>query len=320
MPSEQLRTPVALFVFNRPDLTEKTFAEIRRARPRPLMVVAAGPRPDVAGEAEHCAAARAVTQRIDWPCEVLTDFAEANLGCKRRVASGLDWVFRTVGEAIILEDDCLPHPTFFRFCEDLLDYYRNDERVMHIAGSNYQLGRQRTSDSYYFSRSVIVWGWATWRRAWRHFDLDLKLWPMARDQQLLRGVLPNARAVEFWSSRFEAVHTGRLDKIWALQWWFACWMQNGLAIHPRVNLISNIGFDSRATNTTISNPLAALPVEPMESPLRHPRIVIRNRLADDFIQRVGYASRRGTSLATGPRGSPASTRSPGVSAYRRATA
>jgi len=171
-----LRTPVVLIIFNRPPTTERVFAEIAKARPQKLFVVADGPRPERSGEAEKCAAARAVIDRVDWECEVLRNYAEVNLGCRQRPPTGISWVFEQVAEAIILKDDCVPHPTFFRFCEELLEKYREDERVMHISGSNFQPGYTRGPFSYYFSRFNPIWGWASWRRAWQHYDLNMKLW------------------------------------------------------------------------------------------------------------------------------------------------
>src|SRR6185369_14461868 len=165
-----LTTPVAFIIFNRPDTTEKVFAEIARARPPKLLVIADGPRAGRAGEADRCAATRAIIDRVDWDCKVLTNYSDVNLGCKNRVASGIDWVFEQVPEAIILEDDCLPDPTFFRFCEELLIRYREDERISQICGANFQFGRKRSNDSYYFSRYNHIWGWASWRRAWQHYD------------------------------------------------------------------------------------------------------------------------------------------------------
>ncbi len=289
MLDQQLLTPVALFIFNRPDLTIRTFTEIARARPRMLLLVADGPRPNIPGEAEQCAAARAVVGQVDWPCQLLTNFSDVNLGYKKRMASGLDWVFETVTEAIILEDDCVPHPTYFRFSEELLRRYRDDERIMHIAGSNYQFGQRRTLDSYYFSRYTIVGGWASWRRSWQHFDLEMKLWPWVRDNHLLKGVLHDDRVVEDWENRFQAVYTNQLGSIWDLQWWFACWIQNGLAIHPNVNLISNIGFDARATHIKDEDyPFANMPVEAMHFPLTHPLVVTTNAAADSFIQATAF--------------------------------
>src|SRR5215212_1700704 len=145
----QLKTPVALVLFNRPDMTEKVFQVVRKVKPRKLLLIADGPRLNYPGEAKKCAAARAVVEQVDWDCEVLRNYSGVNLGLKRRVKSGFDWVFSEVEEAIILEDDTLPHPTFFRFCEELLERYRNDMRVWSISGNNFQFGRKRTKDSYY---------------------------------------------------------------------------------------------------------------------------------------------------------------------------
>jgi hypothetical protein len=179
--SFQLSTPVAFIIFNRPDTTARVFEAIRRAEPPQLLIVADGPRVDRPSDVERCAAARAVIERVDWDCEVLTNYAEANMGLADRVSSGLDWVFSLCDRAIVLEDDCLPDPSFFRFCDELLDRYRDDERVMAISGDNFQLGRRRTRYSYYLSRYNHCWGWATWRRGWQHYDHRMQLWPLVRD-------------------------------------------------------------------------------------------------------------------------------------------
>ncbi len=172
----QLTTPVAFIIFKRPDTTRKVFEEIRRAKPPKLLVIADGPRPNIVGEAEKCAAARAIIDSVDWECEVLKNYSDENLGCKQRVSSGLDWVFDNVEEAIILEDDCLPHPTFFRFCEELLEKYRGDERIMTIGGTNLLKNWKSDIQSYHCSNYFNCWGWATWKRVWKHYDVDMKLW------------------------------------------------------------------------------------------------------------------------------------------------
>lgn len=269
-------TPVAFFIFNRPDVTAEVFGAIARARPRRLLVVADGPR--TAEEAERCARTRAVVERVDWDCEVLTNFSDENLGCRRRVASGLDWVFAEAEEAIILEDDCLPAPDFFPFCAELLERYREDERVMHVSGDNFQGGRSRTPASYYFSRYFHIWGWATWRRAWRHYDVGMRTWPESRD--LIRGLFEREEEADFWASIFDRVHAGQIDT-WDYQWVYACWSQSGLAVTPDVNLVSNLGFGPDATHTREENGMARLPVESL-GPVRHPELVIRHRAADDY--------------------------------------
>jgi hypothetical protein len=276
-----MKTPVALFIFKRPDTTEKVFEIIRQAKPSKLLVIADGPRADRPGEEEKCAAARAIIDRVDWSCEVLKNYSDVNMGTRRRGSSGLDWVFTNVEEAIILEDDCLPHPTFFHFCEELLDYYRHDTRIMTISGDNSPVGYRRTADSYYFSYYPRIWGWATWRRAWQYYDLEMKHWPQVRDNSWLKDILLDKQTVKKWENILQSTYDG--FEAWDYQWTFASWVQGGLSIIPNVNLVSNIGFDVEATHTKDSkDPRANLPVEPMKFPLQHPQFVIRDMQADDF--------------------------------------
>lgn len=169
-----MSTPIALIIFNRPDLTIRVFSKIARAKPKTLFVIADGPRSDHPGDIKKCAEARSIIESVDWDCTVHKNYSDINLGCGRRLASGISWVFEKVEEAIILEDDCLPHPTFFRFCKELLERYRDDERIMQINGQNFQHKSMRTSYSYLFSYSNNCWGWATWRRAWQHFDMEMR--------------------------------------------------------------------------------------------------------------------------------------------------
>ncbi len=287
IPPSPLNTPVLFLVFNRPDVTARVFESIRHAKPSRLYVAADGPRLNIPGEAEKCALARTVIDRVDWPCEVLTNYSDVNLGCKRRVSSGLNWVFNTVEEAIILEDDCVPHPTFFRFCEELLEKYRHDDRVMVISGNNFQFGRKRGNYSYYFSRYNHIWGWASWRRAWRNYDVDMKLWPEVRNGEWLRDLLGDDVA-RYWTENFEMAYNGKIDS-WDYQWTFACWIHNGLSILPNVNLVSNIGFNSEATHTKDSeSKVANLPMEEMGFPLIHPNFVIRDARADDFTHNLVF--------------------------------
>jgi hypothetical protein len=284
----QLKTPVALIIFNRPDTTEKVFEKIRQAKPPLLLVVADGPREEKPGEAQKCAATRAIIDRVDWNCEVLKNYSEINLGCGRRPATGLDWVFDTVEEAIVLEDDCIPHPTFFRYCEELLDYYRDDERVMAVCGSNIQFGRHRTEYSYYFSHYSLCWGWASWRRAWKYFDFDLKVWPEVRDKNLLIDILGDAHAAKVWHQTLQMTYD-KLLECWDFQWTFANFIQRGLSIIPHVNLISNIGYTQEATHTKEEDsPYNQMLIEVMDFPLKHPPFIVRNVQADRFTEYTLY--------------------------------
>ena len=275
----KLDTPVAFFIFNRPDTTARVFAEIARAKPPQLLVIADGARSDRPGEAELCTATRGIIERVDWDCEVKTNFAARNLGCRERVSSGLDWVFDNAEAAIVLEDDCLPDPSFFRFCEELLERYRDDERIAQISGDNFQFGRRRTADSYYFSHFNHIWGWASWRRAWKNYDVSLALWPQVRDAGWLQDILGDSRQASYWSRVFQRVADGEIDT-WDYQWVFACWVSNALTILPNANLISNIGFGPAATHTTRDSRFANMGTEAMQFPLRHPEFVIRDTQAD----------------------------------------
>ncbi|TRU16354.1 MAG: glycosyltransferase family 2 protein [Microcystis aeruginosa Ma_QC_B_20070730_S2] len=241
MANFQLTTPVAFLIFNRPDTTARVFEAIRQAKPPKLLVVADGPRPDRPDDIEKCKAARAIIDGVDWDCEVLTNYSEVNLGCKNRVSSGLNWVFDTVEEAIILEDDCLPHPDFFRFCEELLEKYRDDKRIMAIGGTNVMGEWKSSVQSYHFSYHGSIWGWASWRRAWCYFDLDMRLWANQEIRNRVRDVIADNRQYQKRAIVFESVYRKEIDT-WDYQWIFARLVQSGLTVIPCVNLVSNLGF------------------------------------------------------------------------------
>ena len=278
-----LTTPIAFFIFNRPDVTLKVFERIRDVKPQKLFIIADGAR--FAEEDNKCKQVRSIVKKIDWECEVLTNFSDVNLGCKLRVSSGLDWVFNNVESAIILEDDCLPEPSFFEFCSELLTRYVNDQRVMMISGDNFQFGKKRTKDSYYFSIFPHCWGWATWRRAWQYYDIDMKLWLTVRDNGWLMDILHSKSAVRYWENIFQDVFDDLIDT-WDYQWTFACWLHSGLTILPNINLVSNIGFNDEATHTKKSkNRLANIHTESLILPLIHPKFVIRNFQSDSLTQK-----------------------------------
>ncbi len=279
-----MKTPVAFIIFKRPDTTKKVFEAIRQAKPQKLLVIADGARADVPGEAEKCAATRAIIELIDWECEVFRNYSDINLGCGKRVSSGLDWVFENVEEAIILEDDCLPDPTFFRFCEELLEKYRHDERITSISALSVPNRIRFRSDSYFFSRYQRSWGWATWRRAWKHFDFEMNMWLSIRNTSWLKDVLGNSNDVKDWTKILDSVYEGKIDT-WDYQWMFTCWLQSGLSILPSVNLVRNIGFGADATHTHDTNEQRVnLKKQSMSFPLQHPKFVVRDSQTDSFIQ------------------------------------
>ena len=273
-----ISTPVAFFIFNRPDLTKIVFDAIAQAKPKQLLVVADGPR--VSAEAEKCQITRSVIDQIDWECEVLINYSEKNMGCKHRVSSGLDWVFAQVEEAIILEDDCLPAPSFFDFCETLLDRYRHDERIMMISGDNFQNGQPTNDYSYYFSKYTHIWGWASWRRAWQYYDVNMTTWPEYKKSNAICSVCEDPCEQKFWIDTFDRVFDGAVDT-WDYQWLYASWCQSGLSILPNSNLISNIGFGIDGTHTYNDSPWARLPIADIWE-IKHPPFMVRNKLADTY--------------------------------------
>ncbi|GAA4380784.1 nucleotide-diphospho-sugar transferase [Hymenobacter koreensis] len=290
MPSLQpnaTETAVLLLVFNRPGTTRHVLEAIRAAQPKRLYVAADGPRPGRPADEALCAETRQlVTDLVDWPCELHTQFRSTNLNCGLGPATAIDWFFSHESEGIILEDDCVPTPAFFRFCHELLARYRTDERVMHIGGNNFAREAQRPpqpgTDSYFFSQQVNSWGWATWRRAWHLYDFQLKLLPELRRRGLLGGLYPSALQRRYWLSKFEQVRaTPGTPDIWDYQWHFAVAANGGLTVVPQVNLVRNIGFGADATHTFDSDDdCANVPATELAFPLQHPPVVLRDARRD----------------------------------------
>jgi hypothetical protein len=273
-----LNTPVGLSVFNRPDLTELVFQAIGQARPKRVFVFADGPRsPD---EAELCARARAVAKKVDWDCDVRYDFSEVNLGARRRYASGVDWVFSQVDEAIFLDDDCVPDPTFFPFCQAMLAHYRDDTRVMMVSGSNYLERWKEDRQSYHFSYFGSPWGWASWERAWKFYDVTMAAWGDEEIKARIRDLIADEEIFAFQARRFDRLYAEPGDRhSWDLPWSFARLMQGGLTVVPAVNLISNLG-NTDGRGVPPAHPLANLRTAPLPSPLRLQSSVAVDRVYD----------------------------------------
>lgn len=268
--------PVLFLVFNRPDLARRVFARIREARPARLFIAADGPRPGRPDDVEACRESRLLAERVDWPCEVSTLFRETNLGCRAAVSSAISWFFERVEAGIVLEDDCLPDPSFFPFCSELLARYRDDARVTSIGGDCFFPGGAAAGYSYSFSAYAHIWGWATWRRAWKLYDPGLEAVDKSRAEQWLAPWLGSAAAGDYWASILRRYAAGEIDT-WDYPWLFSCWRQRGMSIAPAVNLVSNIGFDSRGAHAGGGTSTAAgRPLERMEFPLRHPPEVVRD--------------------------------------------
>ena len=275
-------TPVVLVAFNRPDLTRRTLDAIRGAQPDQLFLVADGPREDRPGEEVLCREVRDELERVDWPCKVERRFSDVNLGCEANVELGLDWVFSQVDEAVILEDDCIPDPTFFRYCDELLVRYATDERIWHIAGNSHWVPTELfTGDSYAFSTYASVWGWATWARAWHahravfprdHSDATPEVKTGAPVRTTSATPKPGALVTPAARRHYAAVAGSAADQYgWDSHWWLTIMSKGGLSVTPSVNIVANDGFGEGATHTRSSRPVT--PSEPIHFPLRHPEVV-----------------------------------------------
>lgn len=282
-----MRTPVVFCVFNRPAETARVFSRIEEMRPPRLFLVADGPRPGRPDDVAQCAATRALLERIDWDCEVQRDFSDHNLGCTQRMTTGISWAFSHVDEAIILEDDCLPDPTFFRFCDELLERYRDHARVTQIAGFNVPLDRRTKACSYYFSRFATNWGWATWKRAWQHYDVGVKEWPALKETSWLLDIVKHRNVADSWGRMLDLAHRHGLETHWDYQWVFSCWLRRGLSVQPSVSMITNVGFGPSATHTKSSchDPRADVKAAHMSFPLRHPAALAESPKADRIYMR-----------------------------------
>lgn len=279
--------PVLLLAFNRPAHTARVWEAIRAVQPRHLLVSVDGPRANVASDAADCQAVRELVSQVDWPCELQLRLSAVNRGCRHGPAEAISWAFDQVDQAIILEDDCVPHPTFFRFCAELLDRHRTTAELMGIGGHRWEGPDLPQADSYTFSRYPNTWGWATWADRWKAFDLEMRAWSELRSSDWLPKLLNDELAVSYWQQRFDAMVAG-LDA-WDYAWLFAIWRISGLWIRPHLNLVQNIGFGPAATHTHVLHHPAGRPATAMPFPLRHPEKLSVNPSSEALIEWVNFS-------------------------------
>lgn len=278
--------PILLLVFRRPEITKKLFNEIRKIKPHKLFIGCDGPRENVLGEKEKVEAVKDIFKNIDWDCDVETLFFNENKGSKMAESMAMNWFFENVEEGIILEDDCIPGEDFFEYCKEMLEYYRHDKRIMLISGSNFQFGHIRGESSYYFSKFPATWGWATWKRAWKYYDVNISDLPEFKREKVILSVTLNKTAQKYFSNHLEDVYKGKIDA-WDTQIFFMLWAYHGLAVVPNVNLISNIGIGEDSVNTEKGKTaINFIPIKNVEFPLKHPKLMIVDKRADEYICKV----------------------------------
>ena len=284
-----LATPVALCAYNRPSLTEKVLDALRSVKPKHILAVIDGPRADRPSDPEKCDAVNKLIRSIDWPAHVEWNVASNNMGLRARMYTGLSWVFSRVPEAIILEDDCVPHPSFFRFCSELLDRYRDDLRIALICGNNFQFDRMIGPTSYFYSRYPLIWGWASWRRTWENYDPLLSDWPQLRETSWLADYLGDPLATAYWRAIFDRVRGGL--ETWDYSLTYSCWRSGALSIQPAQNLVANIGFGPDGTFTQKQDAIFAnMPAYEMQFPLIHPDRIERAVDFDNRTEAIAFSS------------------------------
>ncbi len=274
-----LKTAVLFLVFNRLDTTKKVFEIIRQARPPRLYIAADGARDFIINEAKKTSDVRDyIMSNIDWKCEIKTLFQDKNLGCKKAVSQAITWFFEQEEMGIILEDDCLPNISFFRYCEELLEKYQDNERVGIISGSYYFHEFMDREESYYFSTFPFIWGWASWRRVWKKYDIEMKDYLSFKTTLNKKFITKNA--IKYWKNSFDLTYKGKINT-WDYQFSFMTMYNNLLNIVPTKNLISNIGFGIDATHTSGKNdPHFNMKRKNIIFPLIHPKIIEKDEGLD----------------------------------------
>jgi glycosyltransferase involved in cell wall biosynthesis len=282
------KTPIVIFIFNRPDCTQSVFSSIAAIQPERLFIVADGPRDGNIDDEQLCAAARLVTENISWPCDVSRKYSTKNIGCRNSIPAGLNWVFEQVEECIILEDDCLPQVSFFQYCEELLARYKNDSKVMTIGGHRSDGPNEFDGDSYFFSKYPSIWGWATWKNKWLCYDLAMQKWDSLRGTSWLRDILKKEEAVAYWRRMFDKMQNG--FDTWDYALVYSSWLHNFISIRPKVNMIANIGFNDSATHTKSEESVSAFQIAAdLHFPLVHPLNIAVNESDDERIEWVSFS-------------------------------
>lgn len=271
-------TPILLMAFNRPDTTKLVFEEIRKIRPKKLFVAVDGPRNEK--EEKKVKEVQKIVSKINWPCKVKKLFRKKNLGCFNACVGAVSWFFENIDEGIILEEDCLPDQSFFYFCKELLEKYRDNDKIMHISGTNFQRGWKKDNYSYYFSNYPYMWGWATWRRAWKKYNPDINLYLKFKNENLFFDIFQN-RIERIYIKHILESYYFKKSQGWDNPWLLTIFINNGLSIVPNENLVKNIGFANNTTHSRVTDSFLSIPTKKITFPLKHPSDVILNKKADE---------------------------------------
>lgn len=277
-----IKTPVVLICFNRPNLTKKTFNQIKKNKPSKLFLIMDGPRYKNSQDIQNIKKVRKIIEEINWKCKIYKNFSKNNLGLKKRVVSGLNWVFKKVDKAIILEDDCYPSDSFFYFCETMLNFYKKNKNIGIITGNNFQ-NKPVDNNSYYFSKYSHIWGWATWRRTWKLYnDNDQKIQNFVKSSKF-KKICKILDEQKYWIDMHHQIKSGTL-KSWAYYFLLNMWKNNYLTVTPNLNLIENLGINSKSSSNPNDPGLKKdLTKTVLKFPLIYPKAIKVNEKADSQV-------------------------------------
>ena len=273
--------PVLLVIYNRIEDTHNLFQVLRQIKPVKLYVAADGTPRDKGYDYVTCLRTRSVIMP-EWNCEQKYLFKEEHLGKSKMIYQAISWFFEHEEEGIVLFDDTLPHVDFFHYCEQLLEKYRNVDEVMHIGANFLQRRKKGGNDSYYFSAYAFTWGFATWKRSWKNFDLKMTELEDVDINMLLSNYMTKLKEKKYWQRVYNILSKHRLD-YWEYQYNFHIWQQNGLCIAPNTNLVKNVGFKNRKRRVRRLMKETA-PI----LPLRDPSEIFQNKNADRYTFKKVY--------------------------------
>ena len=275
------KIPVLFLIYNRPETTREVFNTIKQYRPLELYIASDGPNENKFDDKKWVSNTIRITSEIGWKCRVKRLHRNKHLGCKKAVSGAINWFFDNIERGIVLEDDTLPEKSFFDFAQAMLSKYGNDEKIMHIGGNNFQPRKNKIPGGYYFSKYAHVWGWASWRRAWKYYSADLDGWEKKENQKKIAEHSTSFWEKHYWEAIFNAVYQGKIDT-WDYQWLYSIWKKGGVSICPGVNLVRNIGFGKNATHTKKINDLIDIDSQKIQFPLKSPPRYVLKNIYDEY--------------------------------------
>ena len=275
-----MNIPVLLLIYNRKKETKILINTLKKIKPKKIFISSDGPK-NFEKDIKSNNDIKKIVQTIDWTKQVKLNYMKKNYGCKESVSKGISWFFSQVKMGIILEDDCIPSKSFFLFAEQMLKKYQNNKKIYAISGNNFLKNKIKIYDSYYFSKYNHCWGWATWARAWKDYDKNLKYWSYYKKKKSWENKFDQKIEKKYWEKIFDLCKKKKIDS-WAYPWLYSIWSKNGICIIPKINLVKNIGFNINASHTFSHNNFSYNSGE-INKNLVHPKRIIVNNEADKLV-------------------------------------